>query len=206
MPTHSSIKFIYFDVGGVLLAFYHTLKVLPEKWGIKPTEYVAFMKSIEYARSSGEMSEAQVEQELLSRFGAKIPPNYWASGQFVELFEPITPMHQLAYDLAAYYRLGLLTNVTETVWMRGQQDFKHLYPKIQWDQVVTSYTIQSAKPEKRIYEVAIERTGLKPEEICFIDDIPKNLETAQTLGMCVIQSYPDEIERTVQEARQLLLL
>lgn len=205
MPIATSIKFVYFDVGGVLLAFYHTLTILPKRWGINPDDYRAFMKSVEHARGSGSMTEAQVERELIARFGARIPENYWASGQFVELFEPITEMHELAHILEPNYRLGLLTNVTETVWQRGQQDFTHLYPDVQFEQIVASYAVKSAKPDKRIYEIAIERTGLQPAEICFIDDMPANLKVAEDLGMRTIQSYPAEIHRTIAEAHRVLL-
>lgn len=199
------IKFVYFDVGGVLLAFYHTLTILPKRWGIDPEDYRAFMKSVERARSSGAMTEADVERELVTRFGAKIPQNYWASGQFVELFEPIVEMHTLVHQLQSRYRLGLLTNVTETVWLRGQREFAHLYPNAPFEQIVASYAVHSAKPDRRIYEIAIERSGLQPAEICFIDDMPENLAVARTFGMQTIQSYPAEIHRTIAEAHRLLL-
>ena len=39
------------------------------------------------------------------------------------------------------------------------------------------------KPEPRIYEIAAERLGLKPEECVFVDDRPGNLEPAAELGM-----------------------
>lgn len=199
------IRFVYFDVGGVLLAFHHTRTQLPQQWGIDPEAYIVFMKSIERARSSGLMSEAAVERELIARFGARIPQNYWASGQFVELFEPITAMHELAHKLESRYRLGLLTNVTETVWQRGQRDFAHLYPAVKFEQIIASYAVHSAKPDRHIYEVAIERTGLSPAEICFIDDMAENLEAARSFGMQTIQSYPSEIDRTIKQAYQLLL-
>lgn len=205
MSTLSPIKFVYFDVGGVLLTFYHTLSLLPDRWGIDQDSYRAFMKSVEHARASGAMTEAEVEQRLIAQFGDRVPRNYWARGQFVELFQPITAIHELVYALENKYRLGLLTNVTETVWLRGQHDFPQLYPQVHWDQVVASYAVKTAKPDKQIYEIAIQRTGLQPAEICFVDDMPENLETAQQLGMQTIQSYPAEIQRTVTQARQLLL-
>jgi FMN phosphatase YigB (HAD superfamily) len=205
MSTATPIKFVYFDVGGVLLAFYHTLGLLPNRWGIDPKEYLTLMKSVEHARANGSMTETEVERRLITRFGARIPRNYWASGQFVELFTPITEMHEVAHELESTYRLGLLTNVSETVWQRSQQDFAYLFPSVKFEQVVASYAVKSAKPEKRIYEIAIERTGLQPAEICFIDDMPANLETARALGMQTIQSYPAEIHRTVAEAHRVLL-
>jgi putative hydrolase of the HAD superfamily len=43
------------------------------------------------------------------------------------------------------------------------------------------------KPEEGIYRLALEITQRPPEECCFVDDRPLNLDSASKLGMHVIQ-------------------
>lgn len=51
------------------------------------------------------------------------------------------------------------------------------------DGMVISYREKLIKPDRRIYEVLLERYGLKAEESVFLDDSKENIETARKLGM-----------------------
>jgi putative hydrolase of the HAD superfamily len=51
---------------------------------------------------------------------------------------------------------------------------------------VSSCFVGLRKPEEGIYRVALEITQKAPEECCFVDDRPLNLDTASRLGMHVI--------------------
>lgn len=46
-----------------------------------------------------------------------------------------------------------------------------------------SFQMKLLKPSRAFYEKAIEGTGVKPEEILFIDDSPVNCEAAAALGI-----------------------
>ena len=52
---------------------------------------------------------------------------------------------------------------------------------------VSSCFVGLRKPEEGIYRLALEITQRPPEECCFIDDRPLNLDSAARLGMHVIQ-------------------
>lgn len=51
---------------------------------------------------------------------------------------------------------------------------------------VSSCFVGLRKPEEGIYRLALEITQRRPQECCFIDDRPLNLEAAARLGMNVI--------------------
>ncbi|MGW0477257.1 HAD-IA family hydrolase [Streptomyces coeruleorubidus] len=51
------------------------------------------------------------------------------------------------------------------------------------DTLVLSYEVGFAKPDPRIYTVALQRLGADPADVLFIDDTPGHVTTAQTLGM-----------------------
>ncbi|MGZ5285061.1 MAG: HAD-IA family hydrolase, partial [Kaistella sp.] len=52
--------------------------------------------------------------------------------------------------------------------------------------IVVSGTEQLIKPDPKIWEVLLERYQLKSEESVFIDDNPKNIEVAETLGFVTV--------------------
>jgi putative hydrolase of the HAD superfamily len=52
---------------------------------------------------------------------------------------------------------------------------------------VSSCFVGLRKPEDAIYRLSLEITQRPPEESCFIDDRPLNLDTAARLGMHAIQ-------------------
>jgi epoxide hydrolase-like predicted phosphatase len=52
--------------------------------------------------------------------------------------------------------------------------------------LILSCDVGIEKPDRKIYEIAVERIGLKPEECIFVDDKVDNLATAAIMGMKTI--------------------
>jgi len=46
-----------------------------------------------------------------------------------------------------------------------------------------SYNLKTRRPEKRIYELLIEKLGVEPKECVFIDDEEENLTVPEEIGM-----------------------
>jgi 2-haloacid dehalogenase len=62
------------------------------------------------------------------------------------------------------------------------------YPFLDWfDGIVISGDVRAAKPDRRIYEALLERHGLEPGAVLFIDDVPENVDAAEALGIRAIQ-------------------
>ena len=57
----------------------------------------------------------------------------------------------------------------------------------QFDIVVESSVEGVRKPNPRIYEIACERLGVRPEEAVFLDDLGINLKPARAMGMTTIK-------------------
>jgi len=51
-----------------------------------------------------------------------------------------------------------------------------------FDTVVVSGEEGVIKPDRRIYEILIERAGLEPARVAFVDDSPRNIDAARALG------------------------
>ncbi|MFM9607607.1 hydrolase [Streptomyces sp. V2] len=54
------------------------------------------------------------------------------------------------------------------------------------DHVVSSARVGLAKPDPRIYRLAVELAGVPPERCLFVDDTLENVEAAQALGMATV--------------------
>ena len=69
---------------------------------------------------------------------------------------------------------------------------------------IFSYEVKCVKPEKKIYEMLLEKYHLVPEECVFFDDVPANIQAAREQGIhgIQIQSYTqarEEFERVLKE-------
>ena len=56
-----------------------------------------------------------------------------------------------------------------------------------FDLFISSCFVSMRKPEEGIYRLALDITQCGPEECCFIDDRPLNLDATKFLGMHTIQ-------------------
>ena len=52
-----------------------------------------------------------------------------------------------------------------------------------FDDVIISSCINAYKPDKKFYEVLIKRSGVKPDEILFLDDRLENVDAARRFGI-----------------------
>lgn len=56
-----------------------------------------------------------------------------------------------------------------------------------FDAVIESSKAGCRKPERKFYELALERTGMRPEDVVFLDDLGINLKPARAMGMHTIK-------------------
>lgn len=72
-----------------------------------------------------------------------------------------------------------ITNFSREKFAESRERFAFL---TRFQDVVVSAHEHLAKPDPAIYHVALERFGIEPARAVFIDDMPANVETAQSLG------------------------
>ncbi len=56
-----------------------------------------------------------------------------------------------------------------------------------FQELILSYQVGCSKPEAQIYHEVINRSGLPPENILFVDDLPDNIKAAQNVGIQAVQ-------------------
>jgi putative hydrolase of the HAD superfamily len=136
---------------------------------------------------TGRLSEARfmdsLSDELSARRGSRVELDGFGERYFRHL-EPNQRVIDYMRGLRDRgYKLAICTNNVrewEARW-RGMLPVEEIF-----DVVVDSAFVGARKPERRIYEITLERLGTPPEATLFIDDVDVNCQAAQELGMTAI--------------------
>jgi putative hydrolase of the HAD superfamily len=86
----------------------------------------------------------------------------------------------LLSSLRPPYLVGLLSNAAPGLEEQLVERYRIAH---HFDDIINSATVGIAKPEPRIYALAAERLGLRPEECFFTDDVIGNVHAARAAGM-----------------------
>ena len=181
------IEFIYFDLGNVLISFDHSraFQQIAELTGISPAraEQVLFGGDLQTRYEKGEISTGEFHQYFCEQAGVEISLDslcFAASN----VFEPLEDSIQLLRTLnQAGHRLGLLSNTCDCHWRFILDDGRFSFLHSSFELTVLSFIEGCAKPGADIYRIAASRANCDPGSILFIDDLPANVEAAQSIGI-----------------------
>ena len=182
------ITAIFWDVGGVLLSNAWDHEQRQQTLKHFHLDEVEFESRHEMLVSSFERGKITL-QEYLERTIFYRPRSFTldAFKQYVfSLSKPQAPTLQLAKHLShsCKYLMSTINNESKELNLFRIQTFglREIF-----NLFVSSCFVGLRKPEDGIYRLALEITQRPPEESCFIDDRPLNLDSAARLGMHVIQ-------------------
>jgi len=99
---------------------------------------------------------------------------------YQDIFEPRPDVGELVRELAAAHELWLMsnTNVWHLDYVRSQFDY-FAYFTSNCNSCDTTFV----KPEREIFETAIQRSGCPASDLTFIDDRQANVDAARALGI-----------------------
>lgn len=197
-----SIRFVYFDVGGVLLNFVEAHKKVARQYGVPYESVLAVFEKYWRDECRGKISGSRYMELFAEVLGMK-PPLKDAGDFWSDHFLSVTPMHDLIHELKDIYKLGILSNAGPGVL--DQSFRKGHIPGISWATVVDSSQHGVIKPEAKIYEIAEEMAGVDPAEIFFIDDVPEHITVAQARGWQGMVFDTGDVEGTVRKLKKKLL-
>jgi putative hydrolase of the HAD superfamily len=96
-------------------------------------------------------------------------------------------------------KVGLLSNA----WSGLRAVITSLNFEDVFDEMIISAEVGLMKPDPRIYHLALEKLGVRPEEAVFLDDMLINVQAARSIGMSAIQFT--QPEKTLEELTQFLI-
>ena len=178
-----AFRAVVFDIGGVL-------EVTPPlgmagKWedrlGLPPGGLASRLGGLFGAGNVGEVTEAEIHRGV---------------GELLAIDEPAVDafmadlwteyLGSLNTELAAYfaglrpaYRTGIISN--SFVGAREREQERYGFGQLT-DVIIYSHEAGISKPDPRIYHLACDRLGIRPEEMVFLDDVEENVAAARDLG------------------------
>lgn len=184
-------KFIYFDLGNVLLHFSHA-RMCQQMADVLGTDAAALKTYLfapagpEEAFESGRVSEAEFLAGLAHAFGGAPDREalLHASSDIFELNVSIVPV--VGHLVRAGYRLGILSNTNAWHW---EWILRRRYAILSdlFSVHALSFEIGSMKPQPEIFTAAASLAGVAPAEIFYIDDIAGHVAAASAAGFHAVQ-------------------
>ena len=200
-----SIKAVIFDLGGVIVRteYQAPRQHLAESFGM---DYDDIDKVVfgggpngSAARASiGEITEEQHWQNVMKTL--KLPASETERVRD-EFFAGDVIDHEIVEFLRSIktkYKTGLISNAwsgLRNYIMREKFDdaFHHM---------VISAEVGVAKPDPKIYLIALEQLQVQPKEAIFVDDFIENIEACEKLGMKGI--YFKDSKAALQQLKQMI--
>ena len=186
------IRAVVFDIGEVLV---HSTrgsgrKKWADRFGLEEGElYSAISKAggvvdLTSAATLGKVSVEELWQRVSILYDLheeqlrELQQDFWAHSEFnLELA-------QFLKSLRPHYKTATLSNA----WLDAREVMKAKYQLNNFvDIMIFSAEEGYAKPDTRLYQIALERLDVQPEEVVFLDDAARNVDAARLLGMQAIQ-------------------
>lgn len=180
--TKSGVRFIYFDINGCLVRFFHrAFAAIAHDTGLSPDAIETAFWQYNDAICTGVMSIEEFNKAFAKDLGQ--PHIDWQK-YYLGAVDPINEMHELVRWAGENYRIGLLSNIgsgfIDDMLKAG------LLPNIAYDAIVDSSKVGVLKPDPKIYDIAESMAGVAANEILLIDDTRANLMPAQRAGWHVM--------------------
>lgn len=154
------------------------------------------LAALERGEIGGEDFERALRAELRAQ-GHELPPGQLRHRLFAGV-RPVEEMWELVGRVGASVRTGLLSNS----WGRAEYPDDRLTSH--FDVVVVSGEVGLRKPDPAIYRLAADRLEVAPEACVFVDDLQRNVEAAEEVGMVgVHHREPAETARRLSELLDL---
>ena len=195
------IKVIFLDLGKVIIDYDPSIPLAQlRKYSILPIPKIKeilsktdVLSNFDMGTFSGKDFYTAMGRDLKLDISKEDFKNLWNS-----LFLPVPLLSEtLLENLTRDYPVFLLSNTNEIHF-----DFIWQHYPVVWhiENHLLSYQLRKMKPDPSIYQIAISRSGVLPEEIFFADDRIENVEGALSAG---IQATLFESERQLTLALSL---
>ena len=187
MKPASEIRLIISDFGGVICTFDYRIfcRRLAERSARTADEVFAalFGDSLQEQFETGKLSGRAYHQAVLARIGADVSYEEFFP-MYGDIFTEIPATGELLHRLRVQYPLYLLSDTNEIHfgYVRERVEALRLF-----EEFVVSFEVGVLKPDPRIYQEALRRSGLPASACVFVDDRAVNVEGAAQVGMHAVQ-------------------
>ncbi len=187
----NTIKNLLFDLGGVIMDIKRECCVdALTKLGVENADEMLglYVQSGDFLRlENGSISAEEFRNSLRSQIKDGREVSNREIDEALNAFLLGIPLRRLVAlrELHKRYKIYLLSNTNPIMYYseiarQFMQEGKTIDDY--FDGQVVSFLAGSNKPDRKIFEYAIDHLGITPEETLFIDDSQHNLDAASALG------------------------
>lgn len=178
-----SYKNIIFDFGGVLIDW--NPRYVYREYFNSESEMEFFLENICTNEWNLEQDRGRPMAEGTKILQKQYPEYHDLISVFYDRWEEMLKSDipenvELLYSLKSKYELYGLTNWSAETISVAHMKYKFL---AEFKGIVVSGEEKLVKPDRKIFELILERYGLDPNETIFIDDNIMNVEIAKQLGL-----------------------
>ena len=179
------IKTIFFDIGGVLIDIHpeRTYQYLSDSADVEVSmvkESFPWDAHDQYERGIMNNEDWFITyKESLPQPCCLKRSDFWNAWKLLLGEEKNTV--NILEALNKQYSIWLLSN-TNPKHIQDEIEKRYLFPSLV-NGAVYSFDVGVRKPEKEIYEIAMQRANANPQECLFIDDLLDNIQAAKQIGI-----------------------
>ncbi len=178
-----AVRAVIFDVGGVIVRTEYQA----------PREHLAERLNMTYEDLSRLVFESETSR--LASIGKMTTQAHWATvasrlsqpaqnGEAIrEEFFAGDVLDRSLVDLIRSLRPGCKTALLSNAWPDARDYLVKNKIDDAFDVAIFSSEVGLMKPDPAIYELALRKLGVRPDEAIFVDDTSTNVEAAQRLGL-----------------------
>lgn len=178
-----SIRAVFFDLGGVIVRteYQAPRQQLAERLGMEydDLDRIVFNSETGIQASIGAITSLQHWEAVMKRL--KRPAEEMQAIRDEFFAGDIVDRDILAFlrSLRGTHKTGLISNAWSDL-----RDYITREKMIDaFDHIIISAEVGVAKPEPKIFQIALEQAGVKPKEAVFVDDFYVNIEGCEKVGM-----------------------
>ena len=179
------IKTIFFDIGGVLIDIHpeRTYQYLSDSADVEVSmvkESFPWDAHDQYERGIMNNEDWFITyKESLPQPCCLKRSDFWNAWKLLLGEEKNTV--NILEALNKQYSIWLLSN-TNPKHIQDEIEKRYLFPSLV-NGAVYSFDVGVRKPEKEIYEIAMQRANANPQDCLFIDDLLENIQAAKQIGI-----------------------
>lgn len=200
------IKFIYFDVGGVLIkdlsstnpnSLKSDLRIPYDLWD----EFDRFYEKMEPLVCIGKEIDDFLP-ELINQFHIQFVSQYSLLQDIVDRFRKNNSIHKVISNIPAPISVGLLTNMYPRMLHKIFE--KGIMPTYQWEIIIDSSQVKMKKPDFNIFQLAQSKAAVDSDQILYIDNSGANIKAGQKVGWKTFLYNTDDYENSSDELNQYM--
>jgi HAD superfamily hydrolase (TIGR01509 family) len=198
-PMPPSSPYVFFDAGNVLVsddpsgchvlrALYHHLTLHALRQGMVPESISSFFeRRTQWTLNGGFLwgfvaeHKTALPNEDVRAFQLQVRRAMYRTGHWAALSPPIPGMAEVLFALrSAGYRLGLIANQPPTIsHVLNQRGLNGIF-----ETMAISDVVGISKPDPGLFEYALKKAGIDPEEAVMVGDrIDNDIVPAKKIGM-----------------------